>query len=57
MKRVIISVPKRFAAKCRRVKLPPQRVAEFALESIGESELFEEITKNFKILVAGDSRR
>jgi hypothetical protein len=52
MKRVIISVPKRFAAKCRRARLPVQRMAEFALESIGETELFEDVAKNFKFLVA-----
>ncbi|HEY2343840.1 MAG TPA: hypothetical protein VGH90_12440 [Chthoniobacteraceae bacterium] len=57
MKKQNIDVPAAFQRKCRRVRLPANQLALFALEAIAETEFFDELAKNFKILVAPVARR
>jgi hypothetical protein len=50
-------IPARFRKRCARKRLPVDEFARFTLSAVADSDLLEEIAKEFKFFVASQKAR
>lgn len=48
MKNPVVKLPRAFVKRCEKAKVCPEKMAEFALMALADSDILEEVTKKFK---------